>query len=123
MKYGWRHVVSRMPKDRVDILVAKLDSAAKDCLDTDKRDASYIWQYIHSLSGRHYRFLSQSLPLQLFGILTKDEDKIACQLMLSIASLGAHLWFPVINNLDKYIVCHKADLQFQCYSAYHTTQK
>lgn len=23
--------------------------------------------------------------------------------MLSIASLGAHLWFPVIKNLDKYI--------------------
>ncbi|OXB36206.1 hypothetical protein J007_04064 [Cryptococcus neoformans] len=103
MKYGWRHVVSRMPKDRVDILVAKLDSAAKDCLDTDKGDALYIWRYSHSLNGRHYRFLSQSLPLQLFGILTEDEDKATCQLMLSIASLGAHLWFPVIKNLDKYI--------------------
>ncbi|ADV24221.1 hypothetical protein CNBL2670 [Cryptococcus gattii WM276] len=80
-----------------------LDSAAKDCLDTDKGDASYIWRYSHSLNGRHYRFLSQSLPLQLFGILTEDEDKATCQLMLSIASLGAHLWFPVIKNLDKYI--------------------
>ncbi|OWZ60321.1 hypothetical protein AYX15_07170 [Cryptococcus neoformans] len=29
-----------MPKDRVDILVAKLDSAAKDCLDTDKVPAT-----------------------------------------------------------------------------------
>lgn len=102
-------------------LVAKLDSAAKDCLDTNKGDASYIWQYSHSLNGRHYIF-SQSLPLELFGILTNDDDKITCQLMLSIASLGAHLWFPVIKNLDKYIVCHKADLQFQCYSAYHATQ-
>nr|KIR49174.1 hypothetical protein I312_01327 [Cryptococcus bacillisporus CA1280] len=42
------------------------------------------------LNRRHYRFLSECLPLQLFGILTKAEDKVTCQLMLAIAALGAH---------------------------------
>lgn len=94
--------MSRIPKDYADILVAKLDSAAKDRLDADKGDASYIWQYSHALNGRHYRSPSQCLPLQLFGILPKAEDKVTCQLMLAIAALGAHLWFPVIKNVDKY---------------------
>ncbi|OXC81900.1 hypothetical protein J005_05994 [Cryptococcus neoformans] len=102
MKYRWRHGVSRIPKNHGDILVAKLDSAAKHCLDADKGDASYIWQYSHALNGQHYRFLLQCLPLQLFGILPKAKDRVTCQLMLAIAALGTHLWFPVIKNVDKY---------------------
>lgn len=84
----------------MNIHMATLESAVKDCLDADKSDASYIWQYSHALNGRHYRFLWQCLPLQLLGIFPKAEDKVTCQVMLAIAALGAHLWFPVIKNVE-----------------------
>ncbi|KIR77954.1 hypothetical protein I306_05193 [Cryptococcus gattii EJB2] len=85
----------------MNIHMATLESAVKDCLDADKSDASYIWQYSHALNGRHYRFLWQCLPLQLLGIFPKAEDKVTCQVMLAIAALGAHLCrAPVSMVLD-----------------------
>lgn len=62
------------------------------------------------MGRQHYRFLSECLPLQLFRILTKAEDKVTCQVMLTIAALGTHLWFSVIKNVDKYTVHHKTEL-------------
>lgn len=42
MKYGWRQVMSRIPKGRVDNPCGYV-GFGKDCLDTDKGDVSYIW--------------------------------------------------------------------------------
>lgn len=118
MKYGWRQAMSKIPKDRVDILVVMLDSA-RIALILINVMLRIFGCTAMVLNGRHYRFLSECLPLQLFGILTKAEDKVTCQLMLAIAALGAHLCFPIIKNVDKYTVRHKAERRFQWYSIHH----
>lgn len=72
------------------------------------------------LNGVHFGRL-ESPPLQLFELFTKDEDKMSSQLIMpAIVSFKVSIpGFPVITNLDKYIVHHNADSQFQWDSAYH----
>lgn len=90
-KYGWssfHRSESMKHKDKVETFLARLSSVYRDDLNADDVDPRYVWQYRNNLIGRHFRFICQRAPLQMYNILD-HADRPLYQLMLVIGRLAA----------------------------------
>lgn len=89
-------------KGKVETFLARLCSVYRDDLNVDDVDPRYVWQYRNNLIGCPFRFICQRAPLQMYNLLD-HADRPLYQLMLAIGRLAAHLWYPVIRDMPKYL--------------------
>jgi hypothetical protein len=62
--------------------------------------ASYIWQYKDNLTGRHFRYISQTSTFHVYDLV----EEPLFELVKAIGFLGAALWVPEIDDMDEYTV-------------------
>jgi hypothetical protein len=104
VKYAW-YLVHTGWKDtdgRGNTFTVRFASTDTDGLVASDIRASYIWQYRDNLTGKHFRYISQTETFHLHDLV----DNALFELVKAIGFLGAVLWIPEIDNMEEYTVSH-----------------
>lgn len=72
-----------------------------DGLSGAREDAEYLVAYKNNLIGRHFKFLQQLATFHLHHDMCNDT---VFDLWKATGELGALLWYPMINNMEQYLV-------------------
>jgi hypothetical protein len=79
-----------------------LDTASSlDGLSSSHEDAKYLVKYKNNLIGRQFKFIQQ---LGIFHLHRDMCSNVIFDLWKATGELGALLWFPLINNMEQYLV-------------------
>ena len=100
-KYVWHKTSSSWNEKKGNIFSARLDSASLDGLSGSREDAEYLVNYKNNLIGRQFKFIQQ---LGIFHLHREMCNDLIFNLWKATGELGALLWYPVINDMDKYLV-------------------
>jgi len=74
-----------------------------DGLSGSREDAEYLVSYKNNLIGRQFKFIQQ---LAIFHLRRDMCGDLVYDLWKAMGELGALVWYPVINNMDQYLVRH-----------------
>ena len=76
-------------------------ASSLDGLSGSREDAEYLVKYKNSLVGRQFKFIQQ---LAVFHLRQDMSNDLVFDLWKATGELGALLWYPVINNMEQYLV-------------------
>ena len=76
-------------------------ASSLDGLSCSREDAEYLVSYKNNLVGRQYKFIQQ---LAIFHLHRDMCNGLTFDLWKATSELGALLWYPVINDMEKYLV-------------------
>jgi hypothetical protein len=100
MKYIWHHMnTTRWSDGDRQLLAIRLQSTDLSGLTVPPLRAGYMMQYKNNLIGKHFKMIMQILAFHVHGISTDEEFA----LILAAGDLGALLWIPEIDDMEKYI--------------------
>jgi hypothetical protein len=101
VKYFWGQTVFLLEKAKLlDLFQMRLDSIAKDGLNSPCLNADYICHYKGSLIGKHFKSLAQVMPFliqDLLPITVLDGWTI-------IGELVVQIWHTKIDDTELYLV-------------------
>jgi hypothetical protein len=100
-KYVWYETTKVWNDQQGALFAARLQSASIDGLNLPPLRAQYMVQYKKSLIGKHYKALQQVGIFQLDSQLCSSA---LFDLWKANGVLGALIWFPVIKDMDQYLV-------------------
>lgn len=101
IKYFWRDAMARIPKDKKDLLKARLSSLDVSGLGIAPLAGETLVTYAGSLTGRDFRTISQVAPLVLYDLVPEP----CLEAWLALSALIPLVWQPEIVNLDTHLVC------------------
>ncbi|KAG1761023.1 hypothetical protein EDD22DRAFT_848083 [Suillus occidentalis] len=100
VKYFWGQTVFLLEKAKLlDLFQTRLDSIAKDGLNSPCLNADYICHYKGSLIGKHFKSLAQVMPFliqDLLPITVLNGWTIICELVV-------HIWHTKIDDTELYL--------------------
>lgn len=76
-------------------------ASSLDGLSGSREDAEYLVAYKNNLIGRQFKFIQQ---LAIFHLHRDTCNDAVFNLWKATGELGALLWYPVINNMEQYLV-------------------
>ena len=76
-------------------------ASSLDGLSGSREDAKYLVKYKNNLVGRQFKFLQQLAVFHLHRDMCTD---VVFDLWKATSELGALLWYPVINDMEQYLV-------------------
>ena len=80
----------------------RLDLASSlDGLSGSHEDAEYLVSYKNNLIERQFKFIQQ---LAIFHLRRDMCNDLVFDLWKATGELGAMLWYPVINDVEQYLV-------------------
>lgn len=102
IKYAWYGSVEKWkPGSRASkLFVPRLQATNTDGLTTPPIRAAYILEHKGALIGKHYKTLSQTMVFHLHDLVTPE----LFTLVKASGELAAVLWYPEVDDLEKYIV-------------------
>lgn len=95
---GWNEKKGRLFSLRMG-LASSLDGLSGSC-----EDAEYLISYKNNLIGRQFKFIQQ---LAIFHLHRDMCNNLVFDLWKATGELGALLWYPVINDMEQYLVRQK----------------
>ena len=79
-----------------------LDLASSlDGLSGSHEDGEYLISYKNNLVGRQFKFIQQ---LAIFHLHRDMCNNLVFGLWKAMGELGALMWYPMINNMEQYLV-------------------
>ena len=101
-KYVWHKTSSAWNEKKGKLFSIRLDLASSfNGLSGSHEDAEYIIKYKNSLVGRQLKFIQQ---LAIFHLRRDMCSNLIFDLWKATGELGALLWYPVIKNMEQYLV-------------------
>jgi len=101
VKYFWGQTVYLLEKAKLmDLFQTRLDSIAKDGLDSPRLNADYICYYKGSLIGKHFKSLAQVMPFLIQDLLPRT----VLDGWTIIGELVVHIWHTTIDDTEIYLV-------------------
>lgn len=101
-KYVWHKTSSAWGEKKGKLFSIRLDLASSlDGLSGSREDAEYLLKYKNNLVGRQFKFIQQLGILHLRRDLCSD---LVFDLWKATGELGALLRYPVIDNMEQYLV-------------------
>jgi hypothetical protein len=100
-KYLWHETNKAWDKKKDELFAIRLQSSSTDGLSLSPVRAHYMVQYKNSLIGKHFKALQQ---LAVFHLDDNLSSPALFDLWKANGALGAHIWFPEIQDIDKYLV-------------------
>ena len=82
-----------------------------DGLSGSREDAEYLIKYKNNLVGRQFKFIQQLAIFHLHRDMCSD---VVFDLWKATGELGALLWYPVINNMEQYLVSQWSYIIYTC---------
>ncbi|KAI0825275.1 hypothetical protein BC628DRAFT_1320341 [Trametes gibbosa] len=104
IKYFWRDAMARIPKDKKEILIARLSSLDVSGLGLSTLSGETLVTYAGSLTGRDFRVISQVAPLVLYDLLPSP----CFEAWLALSAMVPLIWQPEIVNLDTHLILLQA---------------
>ncbi|KAJ7049132.1 hypothetical protein C8F01DRAFT_1353615 [Mycena amicta] len=100
IKYVWHHLHTNQWSDADrQLLAIQLQSTDIGSMKIPPVRGAYMIQYKNNLIGKHYKTIMQTLAFHVHDICTPEQ----LQLIKVSADLGARVWVPVIDDMEKYI--------------------
>lgn len=101
-KYVWYKTSSSWNEKKGKLFSIRMNLASSlDGLSCSREDAEYLVSYKNNLVGRQYKFIQQ---LAIFHLHRDMCNGLTFDLWKATSELGALLWYPVINDMEKYLV-------------------
>ncbi|KAG2121103.1 hypothetical protein DEU56DRAFT_873835 [Suillus clintonianus] len=101
VKYFWGQSVYLLEKAKLlDLFQMRLDSIAKDGLNSPCLNAEYICHYKGSLIGKHFKSLAQVMPFLIQDLLPRT----VLDAWTIIGELVVHIWHTEIDDTETYLV-------------------
>ena len=98
----WHKTSSSWNEKKGKLFSTRLDLASSlDGLSSSREDAKYLVKYKNNLVGRQFKFIQQ---LGVFHLRRDMCSDLVFDLWKATGELGALLWYPVINNMEQYLV-------------------
>ncbi|KAL1947759.1 hypothetical protein VTO73DRAFT_13483 [Trametes versicolor] len=104
IKYFWRDAMARVPKDKKELLKARLSGLDVSGLGIAPLAGDTLVTYAGSLTGRDFRTISQVAPLVLYDLVPEN----CLEAWLALSALVPLVWQPEIVNLDAHLVVLQA---------------
>ena len=103
-KYVWHKTSSTWNEKKAKLFSTWLNLASLlDGLSGAREDAEYLVAYKNNLIGRHFKFLQQLATFHLHHDMCNDT---VFDLWKATGELGALLWYPMINDMEQYLVSY-----------------
>ncbi|KAG1873405.1 hypothetical protein C8R48DRAFT_594331, partial [Suillus tomentosus] len=100
VKYFWGQTVFLLEKAKLlDLFQTRLDSIAKDGLNSPCLNADYICHYKGSLIGKHFKSLAQVMPFLIQDLLPIT----VLDGWTTIGELVVHIWHTKIDDTELYL--------------------
>ncbi|KAJ7893849.1 hypothetical protein B0H14DRAFT_3081346 [Mycena olivaceomarginata] len=101
-KYVWHDTTKQWDRKQEETFAARLSSSSIQGLSIPPPRPRYVVQYKNSLIGKHFKMLQQLGVFHLHDLF----PPLLLDLWKATGKLGAHIWFPQINNMIQYLL-HK----------------
>jgi hypothetical protein len=99
-KYVWHDTTKQWDTKKEEIFAARLAASSISGLSIPPPRPRYVVQYKNSLIGKHFKMLQQLGVFHIHDLCTP----LLFSLWKATGELGAHLWYPEINNMEQYLV-------------------
>lgn len=104
-KYVWHKTSSAWNEKKGKLFSIRLNLASSlDGLSGSREDGEYIVKYKNNLIGRQLKFIQQ---LAIFHLHQDMCNSLVFDLWKATGELGALLWYPVINDMEQYLVSQR----------------
>ena len=102
VKYVWHKTSSIWNEKKGKLFSIWLGLASSlDSLSGSREDAEYLVSYKNNLVGRQFKFIQQ---LAIFHLRRDMCNDLVFDLWKATGELGALMWYPVVNNMEQYLV-------------------
>ncbi|KAJ7868048.1 hypothetical protein B0H14DRAFT_3861606 [Mycena olivaceomarginata] len=98
-KYVWHDTTKQWDTKKEEIFAARLAASSISGLSIPPPRPRYVVQYKNSLIGKHFKMLQQLGVFHIHDLCTP----LLFSLWKATGELGAHLWYPEINNMEQYL--------------------